>query len=126
VLELGTGAGYQTAVLAYLSGEVYSVEKNGVLAEKAKQTLNNLGYYNVHVIRGDPLKGWSENSPYDVIIVNNAVYGIPPQLSSQLASDGRMILPIQEDGAYQTLTLVERVSGVIKSSYIDKVRFDPI
>jgi protein-L-isoaspartate(D-aspartate) O-methyltransferase len=126
VLEVGTGSGYQTAVLASLSGVVYSVEKEGTLAEDASKTLETLGIENAHVKEGDPLKGWPENAPYDVIIVNNAVSDIPYHLSAQLAEDGRMILPLRESDAYQRLTIVSRVSGKVETQPLIIVRFDQI
>jgi len=125
VLEAGTGSGYQTAVLASLSAEVYSVEKEGKLAEDASKTLKTLGIENAHVREGDPLKGWPDNAPYDVIIVNNAVSEIPDHLSGQLAPEGRMIFPLRESDAYQRLTLVSRTAGTVETQALIIVRYDP-
>lgn len=124
VLEVGTGSGYQTAVLASLSKDVYSIESQTRLAEAAAETLKTLGIENAHVREGDPLKGWPENAPYDLIVVNNAVSDIPYHLSGQLAPEGRMIFPLRESDAYQRLTLVSRKAGTVETQQLIIVRLD--
>ena len=100
VLEIGTGSGYQAAILSQLAGEVYSVERYRTLAETARATLERLGYDNVTVIAGDGLNGLPAHAPYDRIIVTAAAETIPQALLDQLAEGGIMVLPLgQHDGA---------------------------
>jgi len=107
VLEIGTGSGYQTAVLAEIAGEVYSIERHPELASRAETLLRSLGYTNVRVISGDGSLGFIEAAPYDGIIVTAAAPHVPRGLRSQLAPGGRMVVPVA-DGDSQNLTLVER------------------
>lgn len=126
VLEVGSGIGYQTAVLASLAGQVYAIEADRELAEAARETLKSLDVSNAYVKVGDPFKGWGENAPYDIIIVNYAVTEIPSHLIQQLSSEGRIIIPLIEKDAYQRLTLIDRANGTIKTRQLEMVRFDAI
>jgi protein-L-isoaspartate(D-aspartate) O-methyltransferase len=94
VLEIGTGCGYQTAVLAELAGEVYSVEVIAALAQRARRTLETLGYANVHIRTGDGHQGWPEHAPYDRILVAAAAESVPPALIEQLADNGILVIPV--------------------------------
>lgn len=106
VFELGTGSGYQAAVLAELGAEVHSVEIIPELAERARATLDRLGYENVHTRIGDGYFGWPEVAPFDAIVVTAAGDHIPPPLLRQLKPDGRMVIPVGGRYAAQKLVLV--------------------
>ncbi|MGH0037542.1 MAG: protein-L-isoaspartate(D-aspartate) O-methyltransferase [Myxococcota bacterium] len=94
VLEVGTGSGYQAAVLAELAGEVYSIEIVAPLAERAAETLRRLGYERVHTRIGDGWQGWPEAAPFDAILVTAAPESVPPALLDQLAPGGRIVIPV--------------------------------
>ncbi len=94
VLEIGTGSGYQTAILAELASKVYSVERIKILARRAKECLESLGYYNVLIRIGDGSLGWKEMAPFDAIVVTAATPAIPPPLIEQLADKGRIVAPV--------------------------------
>jgi protein-L-isoaspartate(D-aspartate) O-methyltransferase len=111
VLEIGTGSGYQAAVLAEMVREVYSVEIRKGLAEHAARRLKELGYGNVCVKYADGYFGWPEHAPFDAIIITAAVNHIPPPLLRQLKEGGRLILPLGSTVFYQTLTLVTKLKG---------------
>ncbi len=111
VLEVGTGCGYQAAVLAELVRTVYTIEIRKSLADKAAQRLPTLGYRNVQVRYGDGYFGWQEAAPFDAIIITAAVNHIPPPLIKQLKEGGRLILPLGSTTFYQTLTLVTKKKG---------------
>lgn len=111
VLEIGTGSGYQAAVLAEIVKEVYSIEIRKGLAERAKARLKELGYAKVQVRYGDGYFGWKEQAPFDAIIITAAVNHIPPPLILQLKEGGRMILPLGSTVFSQTLTLVTKKKG---------------
>lgn len=96
VLEIGTGSGYQAAILAELAREVYSVERIPALAERAQATLQHLGYTNIHLRVGDGYQGWPEYAPYDAIVVTAAPREIPTALVDQLARNGRLVIPVGE------------------------------
>ncbi len=108
VLEVGTGCGYQTAVLAECVEEVWSVERIAELADAAEARLRRLGYANVHVKTGDGSLGWPEHAPYDGILVTAAATAIPPALINQLAPGGRMAIPVGMGRFEQALTLVTK------------------
>ncbi len=125
VLEIGTGSGYQAAVLSVLAKKVYSVEIIPQLAETARERLTSLGYNNVTVIVGDGNLGWQAGSPYDAIIVTAAAPEIPPVLIEQLAEDGRMVLPV-EVGEEQHLLRLQKREGRIIREDLGPVRFVPL
>lgn len=111
VLEIGTGSGYQAAVLAEMVKEVYSIEIRQGLAETADKRLKKLGYRNVTVKYRDGYPGWPEYAPFDAIIITASVNHIPPPLLKQLKEGGRLILPLGSTVFYQTLTLVTKKRG---------------
>lgn len=115
VLEIGTGSGYQTAVLATLSREVCSVERLPLLAARARHVLEDEGYSNVRVRTADGTYGWPEEAPFDRILVTAGTPAVPPPLLEQLAEGGRMVLPVGGADA-QTLTVVERLDGQTRIS----------
>jgi protein-L-isoaspartate(D-aspartate) O-methyltransferase len=126
VLEIGTGSGYQAAVLARITGQVYSVEIRETLAEKSARTLAELGYKNVQVKCGDGYFGWENMAPFDAIIVTCAANHIPPPLLNQLKEGGRLIIPLGSTLYFQTLTLITKVEGRPKVRQISGVRFVPM
>jgi protein-L-isoaspartate(D-aspartate) O-methyltransferase len=124
VLEIGTGSGYQAAVLGELAKEVYTIEIISKLAEKARQTLSELGYQNVHVKTGDGYQGWAEHAPYDAIIVTAAPDHIPEALVNQLALNGRMVIPVGT--WYQEMMILTKTEdGVLQEKTIP-VMFVPL
>src|SRR5437762_11144122 len=125
VLEIGTGSGYQAAILAELAGEVYTIEIVAPLAQSAEAALQRLGYKNVHVKLGDGYKGWPENAPFDAIIVTCAPDKVPQLLTDQLKESGRMIIPVGDRFAQQ-LYLLEKKNGQLKESVTLPVRFVPM
>ncbi len=125
VLEIGTGSGYQAAILAELAGEVYTIEIVAPLAQSAEAALQRLGYKNVHVKVGDGNKGWPENAPFDAIIVTCAPDKVPQLLTDQLKESGRMIIPVGDRFAQQ-LYLLEKKNGQLKESVTLPVRFVPM
>jgi len=127
VLEIGTGSGYQAAVLAEMVKEVYTVEIYESLSKKSENLLNNLGYKNIHFKVGDGYYGWEEHAPFDAIIVTCAPDHVPPQLLQQIREDGgRMVLPVGGIWMVQTLMKIEKIKGEIKSKGITGVRFVPM
>ena len=125
VLEIGTGSGYQAAILAELVAEVYTIEIAEPLARNAEATLVRLGYKNVRMKVGDGYKGWSENAPFDAIIVTCAPDRVPRPLTDQLKEGGRMIIPVGDRFA-QELYLLEKKNGQLKESAVLPVRFVPM
>lgn len=125
VLEIGTGSGYQTALLSLLASMVFSVERVPGLAHTARTALATAGIRNVTVLVGDGTLGWRPFAPYDAILVSAASPNIPAPLVDQLASGGRMVIPLG-DRASQVLTLVERRGDEVRSSTIADVRFVPL
>ncbi len=124
VLEIGTGCGYQSAVLAELSKEVYTIEIKEGLAQRAKKLLEELNYTNIVVKQGDGFLGWPEKAPFDAIIVTCAPGEIPESLLAQLSEGGRMIIPV---GTYsQKLKLVNKKQGRLKVEDLIPVRFVPL
>jgi len=109
VLEIGTGSGYQAAVLAELAGEVWTVERHAELADRAEATLRGLGHTNLHVITGDGTLGYPDAAPYDGILITAAAPYVPEALRTQLSIGGRMVIPLARGGYGQDLTLVERL-----------------
>jgi protein-L-isoaspartate(D-aspartate) O-methyltransferase len=125
VLEIGTGSGYQAAVLAELVDQVYSVEIVRELAQQARTTLSDLGYDNVHIHTGDGYKGWPENAPYDAIIVTASPTDVPPSLKEQLAEGGRMVIPVGGP-VFQKLVLLRKIDGKVRQTDVTSVRFVPM
>ena len=127
VLEVGTGSGYQAAILSYLVQEVYSVEIVGALAKKATDRLQRLNYRNVRVKAADGYYGWEAYAPFDRIIVTAAATLVPPPLLKQLRPGGKMCIPVGGQYAVQYLTLVEKSKeGSIKMRKVLPVRFVPL
>lgn len=124
VLEIGTGSGYQAAILAELAGQVYSIEILASLAERAQELLSELGYKNIKIKRADGFLGWPKHAPFDAIIVTCATKEIPQPLIEQLAEGARMVIP--QGDAYQELKLLVKVDGKIKEQRIIPVRFVPM
>jgi protein-L-isoaspartate(D-aspartate) O-methyltransferase len=125
VLEIGTGSGYQAAILAELTDEVYSVEIIEPLGQQTATILKKLGY-NVHCKIGDGYYGWPEYAPFDAIIVTCAPDHVPQPLNRQLKDGGRMIIPVGPPGFYQTLWLIERKGEIFQSTNLEGVRFVPM
>jgi protein-L-isoaspartate(D-aspartate) O-methyltransferase len=125
VLEIGTGSGYQAAILAELGAEVYSIEIIPQLAQMAEQNLQRLGFKNVHVKAGDGYKGWPEHAPFDACIVTCAPNHVPQPLIDQLKEGGRLIIPVGERFAQQ-LYLLEKKNGRVVQSSVLPVRFVPM
>jgi protein-L-isoaspartate(D-aspartate) O-methyltransferase len=125
VLEVGTGSGYQAAILGQLADEVYTVEIIEPLAEQARARLQGLGYRNIHVKAGDGYDGWPEHAPYDAIIVTAAPREIPQPLIDQVADDGRMVIPVGPPGTYQTLWKIEKHGQAVVSTNVTGVLFVP-
>ena len=127
VLEIGTGCGYQTAVLAEMGAEIYSMEIVEPLASKAAQTLQSLGYDHVHVRLGDGYHGWAEHAPYDGIIVAAGASHVPQPLLDQLKPAGRMVIPVGESYAAQELLLIKKdTEGAVHRQEVLPVRFVPL
>jgi protein-L-isoaspartate(D-aspartate) O-methyltransferase len=126
VLEVGTGSGYQAAVLAEIVGQVYTMEIIGALAESAADRLAALGYDNVEVRHGDGYLGWPEHAPFDAIIVTAAPDHVPPPLRAQLADGGRLVLPVGPVGGYQELWMIERDGDEFTTTSLGGVRFVPL
>ncbi len=124
VLEVGTGSGYQAAVLAKLVREVYTIEIVPALARTAKERLRRMGYDNISVRLGDGYRGWDEHAPFDAVIVTAAPDHIPPMLVEQLREGGRMVIPVGTVNQYLTL-LVKEQDGVREERVIP-VRFVPM
>ncbi len=125
-LEVGTGSGYQAAVLGELVQEVYTIEIIPDLAERAEKVLAESGYDNVEVRQGDGYQGWPEKAPFDIILVTAAPEIIPQPLIDQLAEGGRLVVPVGPQGEIQTLTLVTKEKGEVQRTHITGVRFVPM
>jgi protein-L-isoaspartate(D-aspartate) O-methyltransferase len=125
VLEIGTGSGYQAAILAHLAAEVYSIEIIEPLARSAEATLQRLGYKNVHVKAGDGYKGWPEHAPFDAVIVTCAPDHVPPPLLEQTKNGGRIVIPFGRAGD-QNLYLLEKQGGKLRQNAVLPVQFVPM
>lgn len=127
VLEIGTGSGYQAAVLAEIVEEVYTVEIYESLSKKSEKLLTDLGYQNIKFKVGDGYHGWEEHAPYDAIIVTCAPDHVPPSILQQIKDDGgRIVIPVGGIWMVQTLMEIEKIEGKIKSKGIIGVRFVPM
>ena len=125
VLEIGTGSGYQSAVLASITPHVWSVEALAELAGAARERLHGLGYP-VEVVVGDGRLGWPEHAPYDGIIVTAAAPDVPPALVAQLKPGGRLVIPVGEKAWEQTLWLIRNATGRLAREFLCEVRFVPL
>jgi protein-L-isoaspartate(D-aspartate) O-methyltransferase len=125
VLEIGTGSGYQAAILGELVAEVYTIEIVRPLAQRAATVLNALGYKNVLVKGGDGYKGWPEHAPFDAIIVTAAPDHVPQPLIEQLKEGGRMVIPVGKTFAQQ-LKVLEKRAGAVKETAVIPVKFVPL
>ena len=126
VLEIGTGSGYQAAVLAELADKIFTIEINDALAKKAATILSRLKCDRVEVRSGDGFFGWKEQAPFDAIIVTCAARQVPPPLFEQLKEGGRLILPLGDADEVQVLTLVTKAQGRPKTKVLSAVRFVPM
>jgi protein-L-isoaspartate(D-aspartate) O-methyltransferase len=127
VLDVGTGSGYQAAVLAEIAARVYSIEVIPALGNQARQRLEELGYRNIEVKIGDGYQGWREKAPFDGIVVTAAAPRMPPALVEQLKPGGRMVIPVGVEGGIQYLLLVEkRADGTASEKRVLPVRFVPL
>lgn len=124
VLEVGTGSGYQTAILADMGCEVFTIEILGSLQERSKAILASLGYNNIHYKVGDGYKGWEEELPFDAIIVTAAPSHVPKPLTEQLKLNGKMVIPVGDEN--QELLLIKRTEGGTDSKTVTPVRFVPM
>ncbi len=125
ILEIGTGSGYQAAVLAEIAGQVYTIEIVPELGRQAASILKQQGYSNVEVKVGDGYNGWPEHAPFDAIIVTAAPERVPDPLFEQLKEGGRMVIPVGPRLAIQDLLLIEKISGKKVTRQIIPVRFVP-
>jgi protein-L-isoaspartate(D-aspartate) O-methyltransferase len=127
VLEIGTGSGYQAAVLAQIVRQVYSVEVIPALAAASAARLRELGIYNVEVRVGDGRQGWPEHAPYDGIIVTAAAADVPPALLGQLRPGGRLVIPLGDEPRFQDLALIEKAKdGSLRQRSVLPVAFVPL
>jgi len=124
-LEIGTGSGYQAAILAETTHTVYTIELIPELAQEAAAILKKLDYRNVFVRAGDGYNGWPEHAPFDIIVVTAAADKIPEPLIDQLADGGRLVIPVGRPGATQELKLVTKKRGKVEISRLMYVRFVP-
>jgi len=124
VLEIGTGSGYQAAVLSHIAGRVYTIEIVAPLAKEAKERLRGLEYDNVEVRAGDGYRGWPEAAPFDAIIVTAAAPRVPEPLKEQLRDGGRLVLPVGDD--WQELVVITRRGESFEEKKVLPVRFVPM
>ena len=126
VLEIGTGSGYQAAILAELVKEVYTIEIVEPLGKRAAETLARLEYKNVQTRIGDGFRGWQEAAPFNAIIVTCAPDAVPQPLVDQLADGGRMIIPVGPQGEPQNLVLLKKTGGKVEQQKVLPVTFVPM
>ena len=124
VLEIGTGSGYQTAILAEIVSQVYTIELIPELSLQAQETLNSLGYKNIEFLIGDGWKGWPEKAPFEAILVSAAPDKVPPALVEQLKINGRLIIPVGTDS--QELVLIRKTKKGLEETRLIGVRFVPL
>ena len=125
-LEIGTGSGYQSALLAELVDRVYTIEIVPELSRQSEDKLHRLGYNNVHVRLGDGYQGWPEQGPFDIILITAAATRIPEPLQKQLAEGGRLVIPVGEPSQVQKLVLLTKNRGKIRQQEVVAVRFVPM
>lgn len=123
VLEIGTGSGFQTAILAKMSAEVFTVERIHELMEKAKKRLEALNFTNIYYKVGDGSKGWQEHAPYDRIMVTAAASVLPDELVKQLAAGGRMVIPVGPSHLQELKLITKTDDGKTHSKTVELVRF---
>lgn len=123
ILEVGTGSGYQTALLAEFAGEVFTIERIPELAESAERKLNELGYRNIHFKLGDGSDGWPEHAPYDRIMVTAAAAKMPEELIKQLKPGGKMVIPLGAKGWQELCVISKNESGEVRSESVGEVTF---
>jgi len=126
LLEIGTGSGYQAAVLSRLAKEVYTIEIIPSLAERAKETLARVGYGNVWVKTGDGFYGWEEKGPFDAILITASAEKIPEPLWRQLREGGRLVMPMGKERRSQKLVRVKKIAGQQRIEHITEVVFVPM
>ena len=126
VLEIGTGSGYQTAVLAELAEQIYTIERIPYLLDRSKEILKKLGYSNIEVKVADGSDGWVEEEPFDGILVTAAVPSIPDSLKVQLADNGTLVIPVGDYKTYQLLTVVKRIGKRFETRESIGCRFVPL
>ena len=125
VLEIGTGSGFQTALLGRLAGQVYSVERLFPLADRARVVIESLGFDNVWLLVGDGSLGWARHAPYDAILVGAASPEVPPALREQLAVGGTMLIPVGDAGDQELRRVVRRAEGFADEP-VERARFVPL
>ncbi|HOW85061.1 MAG TPA: protein-L-isoaspartate(D-aspartate) O-methyltransferase [Candidatus Aminicenantes bacterium] len=126
VLEIGTGSGYQAAVLGRLAASVFTIEINAGLAGRAAALLERLGFANVRVRAGDGFFGWPDEAPFDAVMVTAAAAEVPPALFAQLAEGGRLVMPLGDPATFQRLTVITKKDGRPRVERILDVRFVPM
>ena len=126
VLEVGTGYGFQTALLGHLATEVVSIERHAELAEAARANLRDHGLGNVEVFVGDGWEGWSEKAPYDAIVVSAAADELPRALTEQLAEEGRLVVPLKRGRSDDVVVLIKRRGEIVQERLITPARFVPL
>ena len=126
VLEVGTGSGYQAAVLSHLAKEVYTIEILPALAEKARENLLRLGYAQVRVKAGDGFFGWEEKGPFDAILITASAPRVPEPLWQQLSERGRLVMPLGAEGQPQKLVRVRKIDGRLRIEEVTDVLFVPM
>ncbi len=126
VLEVGTGSGYQAAILAEIVKEVFTIEIRPEIYTKTRDRLQKLGYKNIHLKQGDGYLGWPEYAPFDAVIVTASANHIPPPLLTQLKEGGRLIMPLGSTTFYQNLTLVTKRLGKVEVKELGAVAFVPL
>ena len=126
VLEIGTGCGYQTAVLAKLSKEVYTVERIAPLMDRARRTLRDLRYFNIIFKHADGHFGYADGGPYEGIIMTAAATHVPEELKQQLVIGGRLVLPVGKESESQKLTVIDRTASGFTEKVVHDVRFVPL
>ena len=126
VLEVGTGSGYQAAVLGEIVREVYSIEIIETLARESSELLNKLGYKNIHVKHGDGYQGWKEAAPFDAILITAASPKIPAPLLNQLNTGGRLVMPLGKNHAPQELIALTKTENGLKKRVVEIVAFVPM